>query len=146
MQNKTRIKVASILLYTIAAAAILFGLLYLLTPKILPYHEVYLGMSHNQLPPRVAALILSAMRLIGVLYIALGIAVGVLTARPLRKGKRWSWWLILVCLTIVLVPLLFITLNIGLHTPWWLAAILLVLLFVAMALTFPYRQTSNLNS
>jgi hypothetical protein len=143
VRYRTKILIASVLLYVIAATSFLFGLLYVWTPKILPYHEVYLGMTHDQLPPRVAGLLLNALRLIGVLLMALGMAIGALTARPFARGERWSWWLILVCLVTVLLPLLFITLNIGWHTPWWLVIALLLLLLVAMVLSWPRKNSSG---
>ena len=135
------LKIASFLLYMISVVVIFFGILYLFTPKIMPYHEIYLGMSHEQLQPKVAALLLSAMRIIGFLSIALGLALGIIIRFPFQKGEPWSWWLILVIWLIVLLPLLFITLRIGLHTPWWLLVILLILLFVAMVITRPGRTT-----
>lgn len=132
-------KLASFLLYLISTIAILFGLLYIFTPKIMPYHEVYLGMSHEQLPPKIAALLLSALRVIGFLLISLGLALGVVTKISLTKGHVWSWWLVFGCWLIALAPLLVITLRIGLHTPWWLVATMIVLLLVAAFLTRPER-------
>lgn len=47
------------------------------------------------------------------------------------KGDNFAWWIILVMMLISLVPLLYITLNIGLYTPWWVVAIMLVLVIAA---------------
>ena len=124
----TKRRIASIMLYVVAGVALLFGLLYSFSPTILPYHERALGMTHEQLQPEVAALFLTLMRVIGV-------ALVLLVKGPFSKGDRWAWWIILFMGLICLVPLLFITLNVGLYSPWWVVAILIILEIVALIIS-----------
>ena len=49
-----RLKVAAIMLYVFAAYLILFGLVYLLSPRIMPYHERFLGKTFEELDPKTA--------------------------------------------------------------------------------------------
>ena len=49
-----RLKVATIMLYVFAAFLILFGLVYLLSPRIMPYHERFLGKTFEELDPKTA--------------------------------------------------------------------------------------------
>ena len=63
----------------ISVVVIFFGVLYLFTPlKIMPYHEIYLGMLHEQLQPKIAVLqYISEMRIIGFLLLVPGLALGI---------------------------------------------------------------------
>jgi len=133
MNSKRRI--ASIILYVVAGVALLFGFLYSFSPTLMPYHERALGMAHEQLKPEVAALFLTLMRVIGTNFLSIGVALILLVKGPFSKGDRWAWWIILFLGLICLVPLLFITLKVGLHSPWWVVAILIILEIVALAIS-----------
>jgi hypothetical protein len=127
-----KIKTASILLYIIAFLTVCFGLLYLFTPKIMPYHERFLGMTHEQLEPRVASLFLFMLKGAGGAFLSLGITLFMVVKFPFSRGEQWAWWTIFLMLFLSMVPMLFITITIGLYTPWWLLAIMNILFFVAM--------------
>jgi len=131
----TKRRIASIMLYVVAGVALLFGLLYSFSPTLLPYHERALGMTHEQLQPEVTALFLTMMRVIGVSFLSIGVALALLVKGPFGKEDRWAWWIILFMGLICLVPLLFITLNVGLYSPWWVVAILIILEIVALTIS-----------
>lgn len=131
-----KLRIASIMIYVYSGVIILFGFIYSFTSTIMPYHVKFLGMAHEQLRPEVAALFLTLYRVIGVCFLSLGVVVVMLVKGPFSKGDRWSWWTILVTGLIVLVPLLFITLKVGLSSPWWVVSILIILLIVAMAISW----------
>jgi Na+-driven multidrug efflux pump len=135
-----KLKIASIMLYVVAGVAILFGFLYSFSPTLMPYHERALGMTHEQLQPEVAALFLTLMRVIGASFLSIGVALVLLVKGPFSKGDRWAWWIILFLGLICLVPLLFITLNVGLYSPWWVVAILIILEIVALILSWSPRS------
>jgi len=135
-----KLKIASIMLYVVAGVAILFGFLYSFSPTLMPYHERALGMTHEQLQPEVAALFLTLMRVIGASFLSIGVALVLLVKGPFRKGDRWASWIILFMGLICLVPLLFITLNVGLYSPWWVVAILIILEIVALILSWSPRS------
>jgi len=130
-----KLKIASIMLYVVAGVALLFGFLYSFSSTIMPYHERFLGMTHEQLKPEVAALFITLMRVCGASFLSIGVALALLVKGPFSKGDRWAWWIILFMGLICLVPLLFITLNIGLYSPWWVVAILIILEIVALVIS-----------
>ena len=131
----TKRRIASIMLYVVAGVALLFGFLYSFSPTLMPYHERALGMTHEQLQPAVAALFLTMMRVIGASFLSIGVALALLVKGPFSKGDRWAWWIILFMGLICLVPLLFITLKVGIYSPWWVVAILIILEIVALAIS-----------
>lgn len=143
--TKTREKVALVLLLLVATVEILFGVLYLYTPKILPYHEIFLEMRHEQLPPRVAALMLSMLKVVGILLVGQGVTLAVLTVRPFRRRESWAWWLIVVGSIGTLLPILAIMLTISLQSPWWLVVTVLGLLFLAVSLHAPFPSPVEFN-
>ncbi len=130
-----RLKTASILLYVFAAGTLLFGVLYLFKPTIMPYHEKFLGMTHQQLEPNVAFLFLGLMKVIGALELALGIGLIMLIKGRFSKGDNLIWWTILVMCAVGLIPSLYVTLSIGWYTPWWGIAIMMLLVAVALIIS-----------
>ncbi len=131
-------KIALGLLLLISAIEVLFGSFYVYTPQILPYHETYLQIRHDELPAKAADLMLSMLKIIGVLLIAQGVTLAALAAGPFRRREAWAWWLVVTTSTITLVPVLVITLYISLHSPWWLVATVLILLYVSVSLHTPF--------
>ena len=130
-----KLRIASIMLYVVSGVAILFGFIYSFSPKLMPYHARFLGMTHEQLKPEVAALFLASYRVTGASFLSIGVALALLVKGPFNKGDRWAWWIILFMGLICLVPLLFITLKVGLHTPWWVVSILIILEIVALVIS-----------
>ena len=130
-----KLKVASIILYIVSAGAIIFGFIYLFSPTIMPYHERFLRKSHEQLEPKVAKLFLALLKVAGSTFLSIGISLIMLVKGYFSKGDKFAWWIILVMMIISLVPLLYITLSIGLYTPWWIVATMLILLIIAMLIS-----------
>jgi hypothetical protein len=130
-----RLGIASGLLYVVSAVTVLVGIAYLLSPTIMPYHEQFLGQSHRQLDPKVAALFLAMMRGGGALFLSLGLGLALLAPALSGKGARRAWWTIGVMSLSSLVPFLFITLSIGSFTPWWMPAAAIILVVTALFLS-----------
>ena len=130
-----KLKTASILLYVFAVGTLLFGVLYLFNPTIMPYHQRFLEMTHQQLEPKVAFLFLALMKVIGGLQLSLGIGLIMLVKGRFSKGDNWIWWTILVMSAVGLIPCLYVTLSIGLYTPWWSVAIMMILVAVALVIS-----------
>lgn len=126
------IKTASLLLYIIATIAIIFGLIYLFTPKIMPYHEKVIGMKHNELDPKIAKLFLSMLKGAGGAILSIGISLIMIVRGPFSRGDIWAWKIVMVMTMTALLPLLFVTLSLGLHTPWWLVFIMIILTIIAL--------------
>jgi hypothetical protein len=138
-----RLKIACILLYVFAIGTLLFGLLYLFKPTIMPYHEKFLGMTHQQLEPKVAFLFLGLMKVIGGLELALGVGLVMLVKGRFSKGDNLIWWTILVMCAVGLIPSLYVTLSIGLYTPWWGVAIMMILVAVALIISKPAMEKGS---
>jgi hypothetical protein len=75
------------------------------------------------------------MRACGVSFLSIGVALALLVKGPFSKEDKWAWWIILFMGLICLVPLLFITLNVGLYSPWWVIGILIILEIVALIIS-----------
>lgn len=139
----TRLRIAFCLLYVVSAASIGVGIAYCLSPTIMPYHERCLGTTHDQLNPRIAALLLFMMRGAGAIFIALGLALTVLVRGPFSTGDPHSRVAIGIISLIPLGSLLFLTLNIGLYTPWWAVGLMIVFVLLALALSRPPHSTER---
>ena len=138
-----RLKIACILLYVFAVGTLLFGVRYLFKPTIMPYHEKFLGMTHEQLEPKVAFLFLGLMKVIGGLELALGVGLVMLVKGRFSKGDNLIWWTILVMCAVGLIPSLYVTLSIGLYTPWWSLAIMMILVAVALIISKPAMEKGS---
>jgi len=125
-------KIASIILYIVSAGVIIFGLVYLFTPEIMPYHERYLAITHEALPPKIAALFLYMLKGAGGMALSIGVTLFMMVNRYFSKGDKFISVIILVMMFIALCPLLVITLFIGLYTPWWLVSVIIILVITAI--------------
>jgi ABC-type Fe3+ transport system permease subunit len=131
-----RLKVATIMLYVFAAYLILFGLVYLLTPRIMPYHERFLGRTFEELDSKTATLSVASLKVVGSLALSMGIGFIMMIRLQFSRGNRYAWWIILVMSLVALVPITFITFSIGgMHSPGWSIVISLVVMSVAMAIS-----------
>jgi ABC-type Fe3+ transport system permease subunit len=131
-----RLKVATIMLYVFAAFLILFGLVYLLSPRIMPYHERFLGKTFEELEPKTATLSLASLKVVGALALSMGIGFVMMIRFQFSRGDRYAWWIILVMSLLALVPITFITFFIGgVHSPGWSIVISILVMSVAMAIS-----------
>lgn len=131
-----RLKVATIMLYVFAAYLILFGLVYLLSPRIMPYHERFLGKTFEELDSKTAYLSLASLKVVGSLALSIGIGFIMMIRLQFSRGNRHAWWIILVMSLVALVPITFITFSIGgVHSPGWSIVISLLVMSIAMAIS-----------
>lgn len=135
MPVKSKARIAAVLLYLVAVCLGCVGLMYLFSPTIMPYHEAFLGKTHQQLDPRVAELFLFMMRGAGAIFVSVGLGLTLLVRCLFTDGAIWAWWAILVMGLGSLLPMLFITLSIGRQTPWWAVATILILMGSALAMS-----------
>ena len=125
-------KIASIMLYITSIGVIIFGLVYLFTPEIMPYHERYLGIAHEELPPKVAGLFIYMLKGAGGMALSIGVTLFMMVKWYFCKGDKFISVIILIMMLIALVPLLFVTVSIGFYTPWWLVSIIIILVVTAI--------------
>lgn len=136
-QDDTRRRIASTLLSAVSVAAVAVGIVYCLSPGLMPYHERFLGKGLDALDPRIAELLMLMMKGAGAFFIAFGAGTAILARGAFRRGDASAWWAILVMTLGSMVPLLFITLHIGLYTPWWGVAVTIDLVVTALILARP---------
>ncbi len=131
----TKLKIASNMLYISVALLLFIGIVYSFTPKIMPYHEKIIGMSHEQLDPKIADAALGFMRAIGILSISFGITLTMLIKGFFSKGNALAWWIILsVCLSNS-IPITLYSLSVSLESPWWLFGINAIIVIIALTIS-----------
>ena len=130
-----KLRVASVMLYVVSGVAILSGIKYIISSRIMPYHETFLGMTHEQLDPKVAEFILLQLKGAGAACLSIAVALALLVKGPFSKGDIRAWWIILLMPLLSLVPLMFISLKIGISGPWWVIGIAVILVIVAAAIS-----------
>ena len=73
---------------------VIFGFLYLLTPKVFHYHEWVMGKKWEELDAKMQTLLLSLKRGIGGAILALAVALGSMTIFAFIPGEKWSYTVI----------------------------------------------------
>ncbi|MBN2159343.1 MAG: hypothetical protein JW807_08095 [Spirochaetes bacterium] len=130
-----RLKIASLLFYAVCAAGMCIGAVYLLTQKMLPYHEKFLGITQEQVSARWLQLLFASYRIMGSLIIALGIASIMLIKQPLMKGENWARWAVMIILLIPQLTVLFMMLHNGMYGLCLIIGLLIALVFMAFYLS-----------
>ena len=126
---------ASILFYIVSAILIIIGVIYSLTPGLLPYHERFIGKTIEELDPKLVVLAIMSLRIIGAAFTAIGVGTIMLTAKPLKEGYTWARWTIITVLMINLLPAMKVTLTVGKDTPWWAIGIMIILSLIGFFLS-----------
>jgi len=129
-----RFRIASVLFYIVCCFAILFGIMYLSSPTILPYHERFIGKTHQQLDPSTGRLFVFFMKVNGMAFLSLGISMVLLLRGPLKNGEFWTWLTVMVLGGLNLITLFVLTLKVGYFTPWWAIGLITIIFLVAMHL------------
>ena len=95
-----------------ALAALLsgaFGVVYLVRPRFMPYHQEALGVPWQQVEPRLKALLLGLMRTAGGGLLASAVAIAIMVFIPLRAGQAWARYSIPIVGLATAVPALHAT-------------------------------------
>ena len=101
-----------IILYSVAAAIVLFGFGYISYPTR--------AVVTDPLDPEGTRLVAILFWVIGIVLIAVGVSVAIFGHLSFSKGHRWARWAALVSASAVLVSLLLANLDYDLHTSWGL--------------------------
>jgi hypothetical protein len=126
---------ASIMLFIMSGVIIIFGFINIFSPALVAYHQKFLGMTHDRLEPRIAALYLIFMKTLGVSFLSLGVGIAMLVKGAFMKGVRLSWWIILVMSITLLIPLLCINISVGFYSPWPVTLSMMILFIIAMTIS-----------
>lgn len=129
---KTRINRSAYLLYATALLFLAFAVLDGFTPRILPFHEKMLGLSHEELPPTFAAFSLFLLRIIGGCLLAIAATLFYLTKGPFRNGDAWARNAIGVLVLISTITLSGVMLSHSFYSPWPAPLLGLALTIIAL--------------
>lgn len=124
-------KIALILLYTVSGTIILLGLMWLFATKLLYYQQTFLGISYEEVAPKVADLFLILYKSIGANYLVVGVTLALLTRGPFSKGDVWARRIILIMILIFAVPFTFGALKVGSPT-FWVPIVMVVIVSLAL--------------
>ena len=140
-------KVSISLYFGVGIVSIALGLVYLLSPTFMPYHAVAIGRDWPELTVAEQTLFGALLDVAGAGWIALGVAVIVLTLVPLRRGEIWARYLVPMLAMIFYVPTLLATLSVLNTTPasppWWGNVIALAATIFAFLLDRPFMDGSK---
>ncbi|HCF60581.1 MAG TPA: hypothetical protein DFS52_21605 [Myxococcales bacterium] len=114
MSRALKLAVGCHLVVALGAAAM--GLVYLFSPRFMPYHAQVTGADWEAIPAGTQRLILAFQRGSGVAVIACALALFVLTLVPLRRGERWAMRAVPAVGLVGLVPLAVIIGRLGAET------------------------------
>lgn len=123
--------------------SIALGTTYLFSDSFMPYHAAALGREWEAIEPALQTLLLALMDVAGAGWIALGIAVLLLTAYPMRRGELWGRLLIPALFLIFYVPTLLATLSVLEQTPgtppWYGNAVACAVAVIGFLLDAPWQ-------
>jgi hypothetical protein len=124
-----------------------FGLVYLFTPKFMPYHAAAIGTSWEKLTPAYQALFLALLKAVGGGFLASATACFILLFIPYRAKAAWARWALLVVGLIVGIPAIYATLILRWGTPasppWYAATLGTLLVILGFLLSKPVAPPGN---
>jgi hypothetical protein len=139
MRARETIAFLCFLLSCILCAAL--GLLYLFSPKFMPYHAIAIGTSWEELTPAYQALFLALIRGVGGGFLASATACFILLFIPYRAKAAWARWALLIVGLLVGVSMLYASLIVMQETPasppWYAATLGIALTIVGFVLYKP---------
>lgn len=138
-----RRRIAALFYAINALVSLALGALYLSRDRFMPYHEAALGQPWESVEPALQTLLLALMDVAGAGWIALGVAVLMLTVYPFRRGETWSRVLIPALFLLFYVPTLLATLAVLAQTagapPWYGNAVACTVAVIGLLLDAPWR-------
>ena len=86
----TRMRISFSLYMLLALFSAGAGIVYLLTPTVMPYHLQAIGVPWNELGEGVRALLWVVVKLIGGLSIIMSAVMAILVLIPFRRNEHWA--------------------------------------------------------
>ena len=135
----TKIKIAFVCYSLAILSGVIIGLVYLLSPEIMPYHQRAIGVAWKDLEPRLQLVLLTLLKGTGLGTLMTSLALGVLLIIPFRRGEKWSRWAIFVLGLGMLLPGFYFALKLylitGVLTPWPIILLLVGLILAGFFLS-----------
>lgn len=98
-------RTACVLYSVVGIALLLMGLIYLFTPRFMPYHSVALQLRWEDLDDNARGMILGYLKLGAAGFLTAGGTILLLTWIPFRQGQSWANWAVPGIATLYLVVL-----------------------------------------
>ena len=128
----------------VVAGMLATGLVYLFTPRFLPYHAAAYGQAWDEASVQVQWLYLSMVKAIGAPTLVAAVAIGVILFIPWRHRERWALWAVPLLALGWGVPMLAVAIYVqgatGAFTPWPVLAFFDALICAAAALSASSQQ------
>lgn len=108
----------AIVVYAIPTVGLLLqGLIYVTTPRFMPYHAEALGVAWEDLPANYQGFLLGVLKAMGAGSIAVSVALVILLVIPFRQGQAWSRWAVPVIGMIFTALTAYAAFTIDMRTP-----------------------------
>jgi len=137
---RRRVLYCSIVLVLVAVTSCLFGVVYFIAAKPMPYHLEFIGMSLEEIEafnPKLTAFLSRFIRMLAAVWFGLGILIAGITLQAFRRAQRWAWVTIFAALSVTLTDMLLASLFFDAPVKW--ITIALYLLFLT-AMFIPIRD------
>jgi hypothetical protein len=138
----------AVVAYLIPTVGLLLqGLLYVTTPRFMPYHADALGTTWEELPANYQGFVLGVLKAMGAGSVAVSVALLIMILIPFRRGHAWARWAVPVVGVLFTALTLYGALTIATRTPAsppWLQTCGLIALYLLGALItyWPTRRES----
>jgi len=110
--------IAAFVCYSLVAFfLIIFGVIYLTRPTLMPYHLDAIGRSWADLDTPMQTLFLALMRVAGTGFLITALSMLLLLLIPFRAAEIWARYAIPVVGLAQLLPTLYVTMYVRKHTP-----------------------------
>ena len=88
----TRDKIAFIIYFIGVLSLIVFGLLYLFCPTVMPYHLEAMGVPWEDLGKELQILLWALVKVAGAGFFVVGLSALIILLIPFRRGDKWAHW------------------------------------------------------
>lgn len=120
------------------------GILYLLSSEIMPYHQIAMGMSWEEMSIGTQIMSLSFMKSAATGFLAVSIAMLFILFIPFRKKEKWSIWALFIIssveLGIVLSRIVTIRINTLANPPMIPNIVLLIISIISFSILIRERR------
>jgi hypothetical protein len=139
MNSSKLFKVGSILIPLVNVGLILFGMIYVIYGKLMPYHLAFIGLTPEEiatLPPNLITLSNLSIILVGFLFLSSGATTILIWYKSFRKGEKWAWFAVLICDGLVFIPLIGVIYTVaGFGFPFPIGCASLILWIICLGFT-----------
>ena len=113
---KSGMRIAFVCYALVALAITVFGVVYICSSELRPYHQQAMGTGWQELSPTVQTMFLALLHGVGFGALEVGLALWILLLVPFRRGETWSRWALTAIACLLLIPATYFTAKLALTT------------------------------